>query len=70
MFAHDYLNTFINVVFTNLEKGKARRASYFALGDLASAVGGYVKPYLDIVMQHLQAGLANKKLKRIHHVRL
>lgn len=48
---------------------KARRASYLALGDLAAAVGGNVKPYLDIVMQHFQAGLANKKLKRTHHVR-
>ncbi|EGG15157.1 protein kinase [Cavenderia fasciculata] len=59
-FVHLHLNTCINYILSALRNQNERSYSFIALGEIAQAVGGSIKPYLDNIVVNIKTALQTK----------
>ncbi|GAM16986.1 hypothetical protein SAMD00019534_001610 [Acytostelium subglobosum LB1] len=59
-FAHHHLNTCMAHLLAALKNQNERSSSFIALGEIALAVGGNIKPYLDRVVVMIKSALTTK----------
>eukprot|EP01133_Synstelium_polycarpum_P000171 gene171-204_t len=59
-FVHTYFNNCMNHLLTALRNQNERSTSFIALGEIAQAVGGSIKPYLDAIVVMIKSALGTK----------